>query len=427
MVAKNRRSRPRAFVTDLFFAGCVSLALISVLELGLHLSGVHLESSLFQMDPVRSYSFRPGASGWSTDENDVFVRVNRFGNRDVERTRDAEPGTLRIAVMGSSTTAGLQVKQEQTYTAVLERRLSRLGARVEVLNFAVPGYATSQDFYTLRDQVWKFHPQIVMEEVSMKLHVVNNTKKLAMPKIDYPYFRLAGDSVVPDESSEKEPRPSSRQIAFSNSMRNFVNSFDLILLAMSARKELGSYGFGKAPTGALVSHDPRSDYWRWTLIPPRFPEIEQGWQILERLLLKMREECDARGAEFWVIASNDAFQINPDPAVAENLRREMREPDLDYGDRRFGHLLEDHGLRHIYLRPDLMAYVNRTKAYLHGGPKMPLGDGHWNALGHRVVAETIAAKLRADSVRFQQWENERTSSVNTSLRNAHNGAATGQP
>jgi hypothetical protein len=336
----------------------------------------------------------------------VFVQINDQGNRDRERSLERPPGTLRIAVLGSSTTAGLEVEQQQTYTALLEQMLSRPGAPVEVLNFAVEGYGAAQDFYTLRDEVWKFHPQIVMDEISLKQYVLNSTRKFSTTSIPYPYFQPAGDSVVPDPMDQRATRPTTQQISESNRIRDAVNSVDLALLATSAIKEIGlkrksmtHLASGRGPAAA----DPRLDPWRWTLIPPPSPEIELGWRVLENLVLMMRDDAAKHGAEFWVIVSDDAFQVNPDPGVAETLRLQMRAQSLMYGDDRFEGFLSAHHVQNIHLEPALSDYVQRTKAYLHGGPKMPPGEGHWNALGHKVVAQIIAADLLRDSVLTKEW------------------------
>lgn len=395
-----------AFARDLLLTGCVCLALVCVAEAALHICGAKFDASLFQMDSERSYSFRPNATGWHTAESDIFVHINAEGNRDRLRSLDPQPGMLRIAVLGSSTTAALEVEQDQTYTSLLEHNLSRPGAPVEVMNFAVDGYGSAQDYYTLRDHVWQYNPQIVIDEVSLKQYVLNSTKKYSTTALQYPYFCVAGDHVVPDEASEKIPRPTPAQVSRSNRIRSAVNSIDLLLLLTEVKKQLGvdfnSFkGIGKT---LASSDDPLKDPWRWTLIPPNSPEMEQGWDVVEGLTLAMRDEAAAHRAEFWVIMSDDAFQINPDPKVVQMLRQRMHADNLDYGDQRYDSFLTDHKVNHIHLEPQLLAYVRKTGAYLHGGPKMRPGEGHWNVLGHMVVARLVAQDLEQASPRLKQWE-----------------------
>jgi hypothetical protein len=47
----------------------------------------------------------------------------------------------------------------------------------------------------------------------------------------------------------------------------------------------------------------------------------------------------------------------------------------------------------ITLAPELQAYAEKNGSFLHGFGSN-LGNGHWNAVGHRVAGELIAQKLR---------------------------------
>ena len=393
---------------DVLRVAGVSLLFCCALELGLRLGGAKFEASLYEIDPVRHFSFRPGAKGWHTTESDIYIRINKQGRRDLTRTLVPSPGTLRIAVLGSSTTAGLEVEQPQTYTALLEKELGQPGRPVEVLNFGTEGFGAGQDYYTLRDQVWKYHPQIVMDEVSLKQYVLNCTKKYCRTHDPYPYFVLTPDGgIAPDPESMRIPRPTEAQVRRSNLERNIVNSLQLTLLATDVQKQattkIKSLLSGKGSKTELAQ-DPMDDPMRWTLVPPPNPTIEQGWGVLQALELAMRDDAKAHGAEYWVIASDDQFQVDPKPEVAETLRQAMHASNLEYGDERFDSFLTAHDVHHIHLEPALKEYVRTTGAYLHGGVKTPAGEGHWNVLGHRVVAGIIAARLRQNSEAFKHWE-----------------------
>jgi D-alanyl-lipoteichoic acid acyltransferase DltB (MBOAT superfamily) len=77
------------------------------------------------------------------------ITTNRHGLRDRDYG-DARPaGTLRIAVLGSSSVMGWGVGDGQTFEALLEDRLAREPidtgfAAVELLNYGVPGYQPPQ-------------------------------------------------------------------------------------------------------------------------------------------------------------------------------------------------------------------------------------------------------------------------------------------
>jgi lysophospholipase L1-like esterase len=72
-------------------------------------------------------------------------------------------GTFRILLLGDSVSVGQGVREyENTYPAVLETYLRERGLEVELLNFAVTGYNTQQEVWTLNDKGLAFDPDLVL-------------------------------------------------------------------------------------------------------------------------------------------------------------------------------------------------------------------------------------------------------------------------
>lgn len=92
-----------------------------------------------------------------------LLRTNSLGYRGLEFRRKEE-GVFRIVGIGDSVMMGWGSDQNKTYMARLEQILrGRLkGPRVEVLNFAVSGYNTVQEYYVLRDRALSFDPDLVI-------------------------------------------------------------------------------------------------------------------------------------------------------------------------------------------------------------------------------------------------------------------------
>ncbi len=71
-------------------------------------------------------------------------RTNEWGMHDHAYTREKPPGTYRIALLGASYPVGQSLPMERTFENLVEEALNRhpgLSAdRIEILNFAVPGY-----------------------------------------------------------------------------------------------------------------------------------------------------------------------------------------------------------------------------------------------------------------------------------------------
>lgn len=128
-------------------------------EIALRLGGISYPK-FYQADASRGYSPRPGMEGWYEFEGRAYVRINSDGLRDRERSKTKPPNTFRIAVLGDSYAEAFQVPLEEGFCSVMESRLREcLGLeRVEVINFGVSGYGTSQELITLRERVWQYSP-----------------------------------------------------------------------------------------------------------------------------------------------------------------------------------------------------------------------------------------------------------------------------
>jgi hypothetical protein len=97
--------------------------------------------------------------------------TNSQGMRDKEYAIEKPDATLRVALMGPSTSAGWGVSDSQTYEQLVEDRLNlqfRCPAysRFEILNFSVPGYSLPQELALLEHRGLKFSPDIVIMTVS---------------------------------------------------------------------------------------------------------------------------------------------------------------------------------------------------------------------------------------------------------------------
>ena len=97
--------------------------------------------------------------------------VNSAGFRDREYAVDKPTGTYRIVVLGDSIAFGYcdeerSIPLEQTFSEVLETRLATTPlaghASVEVLNFGVSGYDTTQEVELLAEKALAYSPDLVL-------------------------------------------------------------------------------------------------------------------------------------------------------------------------------------------------------------------------------------------------------------------------
>jgi hypothetical protein len=103
------------------------------------------ESDLWQRDENLGWSHVPNASGHFTNGAfDGEVHFDSLGDRRNSAAGTFVEGQRTILFIGDSTTASLEVDDDETVPALLERRLREQGWRVNVVNLGVRGYGTDQ-------------------------------------------------------------------------------------------------------------------------------------------------------------------------------------------------------------------------------------------------------------------------------------------
>ena len=94
-----------------------------------------------------------------------WIRINRAGFRGPETAVQKAPGTVRILVVGSSTTFDPGVSGDRaTWPARLQFWLNELAPQrsVEVINAGVPGYHVIEDVIRLETELYRFHPDVII-------------------------------------------------------------------------------------------------------------------------------------------------------------------------------------------------------------------------------------------------------------------------
>ena len=107
---------------------------------------------------------RPASEFWHTSSDGTwrFVTNNR-GLRDSRNfAYDKPPGVLRVLSLGDSHTQGYEVRQDSTFSAVLERYLESHSVKAQVLNAGVSGYSTAEELAYLVSEGYKYKPDIVV-------------------------------------------------------------------------------------------------------------------------------------------------------------------------------------------------------------------------------------------------------------------------
>ena len=260
--------------------------------------------------------------------------ANAAGLRDYAYPVAKPPGAFRVVALGDSVAYGYRVDLDDSVAKRLEQKLGGAGhRRVEVLNFGVPGYNTTQELAYLREVGLDYGPDLVL-----LLYVLND----------------ADGVVVPEHGLGRAPESPEPPELLAQTVGRFY--FPQLLYSAYGRLRARS-------TGEI--DDPRA----------KFTEANPGWLESRAALREMAELTRARGIPLVVAIFPYLIQLDeryPYAAVHELVARTAAEA----------------GAYPLDLLPAYRGYPARP---LWVGP----ADHHPNARGHEIAAEALYRFLEA--------------------------------
>ena len=296
------------------------LALI-VCEAGLRLLGIGYPD-FYDYDPFLGSKLRPGIRGHFLKEGGGYVSINSDGLRDREHSLAHPLNTLRIAVLGDSFSEAMQVNQEETFWAIMEKDLQSCpnlgGRRVEVLNFGEAGFSTAQELLALRHRAWKYAPNVILLALLPMTFAAISRSSCSM---DFnPYFSLEDDRLVlhdrlTRERWEAEQQKKSWGGEFKRWRQDHFRIFQVWRQFQTLFKAW--WGQTKENRGGGGGHRPSrieaglSDN---ILSRAQSKVWQEAWEVNEALLVQMRDEVAARGARFswsWLPTAPRFIPIPP--------------------------------------------------------------------------------------------------------------------
>lgn len=98
----------------------------------------------------------------SVDGSWEFVTNSQGFRSDEDYSYDKPQGVLRILSLGDSHTQGYEVRQDHTFSAVLERYLEKHGVPAQVINTGVSGFSTAEELVFLENEGLRYQPDVVV-------------------------------------------------------------------------------------------------------------------------------------------------------------------------------------------------------------------------------------------------------------------------
>lgn len=380
-------SSARSWLLAILSIGLSLVVGIVVIEILLRIIGIGYPT-FTQLDSQTGFSLRPGASGWQTDEGKAYIAINSFGMRDKEYSLKKPANTLRIAVLGDSFTEGRQVDLEETFPRMMESDLASCSSlndqKVEVLNFGVSGFGTTQELLQLKDRVWQFEPDIVLLAFTTGNDVRNNS--YALEKSDQkPYIKKENGLYVLDTSFQQSPFYLKQQ-----TLKHRFSSFVLRhsrILQLVRRVMAGAQQRAAEPSQATAGQEIGIDDAIY-----KNPEGDwiEAWDITEYVLGEIAKDVRSHSAQFAVVTLSNSIQVHPDPAVRVAFIKNLGVTDLFTPERKLTEIASRLQVPILTLAEPLQAEAERTGTFFHGFEKFGLGSGHWNEAGHKEAGKRIA-------------------------------------
>ena len=342
---------------------------------------------VWDFDPELGWANRPGARGrLVAPEFDVEMAIDAEGLRGPEVARAKLSGTRRIALFGDSFAMGWGVAEDDTLRAqlALQLRARDPNAPVEVLNFGVAGYSTDQELLAFRKLGARFAPDVVVLVVYGNDFWENGNEMgnggggrlVARPHFQFApagALRLVGTPIPRNTGWDPPSFPSSHwfaHIAADGVHRSHVASLLLRAVAPTSRLPLTSFYYQR-----IYARSPDAD-------------SRTIWELTAALIARFDQEVRAAGARFVLVYASDRLEVDPDAWNSARTATGFGD-DLDPNrpSRELARIARAHDIAFVDLLPEMRSAPARGPFFFR--------EGHWNAAGHAIAAETVAALLSA--------------------------------
>jgi hypothetical protein len=385
-----------SWIKSTALAGASVVVALVLAEAALRVAGFSYPN-FWEPDPLTGSTLRPGMEGWQRDEGRAYVKVSKQGLRDREHQLAKPANTYRIAVLGDSYAEAMQVEQERAFWWLLPQRLQACGfapgKTIETLNFGVSGYGTGHELLTLRERVWQYAPDLVLLAFFPGNDVRNNSKALEGER-GRAYFSLKDGRLYLDTAFRSDPEFVEKQHIAAH--RAWLQESRIYQLMRRVRAGNIAQHFHNAPVAAALASgdkltEPGLD--EQVFREPADAKWREAWDITDALVLAANEETKQHGARFVLTVLSTPGTVYPNPQMRARYAASLGVKSLFYPEERLQRLGAVYGFDVLALAPQMQRAADEKHVFLHGFENTKPGFGHWNAAGHALAAELIAAGL----------------------------------
>lgn len=354
--------------------------------------------NLFEPDPELGWRHRPGAEVTVSsleDQEPFTIRINEQGLYDLDYPYERPAGGARLLVIGDSYTEAVQVPLHERSFQALEDRFRAAGETpYEIIEMGVARYSPAQYYRVYLSEGRPYDPDVVI----VMLYLGNDLQEmhpdsghsivLGLAERTFQYTLEDGMLVALSEDDWRPPSGSSRVRA----PMPVTRRLHAWLMKRSTLYSLVASRAPETPAGhtlGLAGGDiPHAAHFQRGYTDPLDAQI---WPIFEAVLLALRDEVEADGAEFAVVIAPEMYAIHPEWYFEEypafDGQRDLFDPDKL--EKEVAALLDAHGIQSFSLTPAL-----RDAAQDSDAPLYYRSNAHWTLAAHHAVTEALDGWFR---------------------------------
>lgn len=354
-----------------------------------------VEYPIFQRhDPVRGFSLLPNSSGLWSREGRGEININEDGLRDINHDILNSTNSIRIAVLGDSFAEARSVNLEDTFWFQLKDNLKTCtnfhkGKEIEVINFGVSEYGTTQQYLTLKNNVWKYNPDIILLAFYSGNDISDNVKSLSQKKYR-PYFLFKEDNIIDVDRSFLNSKAYKMLSSFSGQTLIKLSQYSRILQLLR-EAYVQTYFDNQNTKKKNEKHQKPQD--KSNVYNPINSDWSRAWFITEKILNLINDDVKSKKKDFILISLTTPMQVNPDMSEIEKFKMKNNINDIFYPEKRLSKFSKKNSIKYIELAQKMSSLALKNKIYFHGFENTKLGTGHWNKKGHYQASKLISENI----------------------------------
>lgn len=362
----------------------MTLVVITVcLEIGARLF-TNIQPGVKQRDAKIGYRYRRSFSTNIYDEEsgrEIYMRFNSLGFRGPDFGLEKPANVTRVAFLGDSMIAALQVDEEDTMVQLLQTMGSAAepDREWEVMNFGVSGSSPAQAITIWREEVKRFRPDIVLLGYFVGNDLADNCRCLTAGS-DRIYFDIDSDGVY-------RQQPNSETGVAISVFLNENSSF--YLWQKKAFRALKTRLRGTTSDGKMKPYFREEE---WIYSSKENDSVARAWNLTNEAITTLRDDVTRQGAKFAVIMIPQGYQIYDDAfaAMTAVAPAPAADFDQDYPDQRLGSLCAAAGIPFLSMLDQFRAAAPARSVHVED-ERLFLSDGlgHFNEKGNLIAAQTV--------------------------------------